>query len=240
MSRILNIAHRGFTRDYPDNTLEAFEAAIQIPADGIECDVRETADNRFVMFHDPELSGEPIERMKLDEIGRVRLPGGFRVPTLEETLELCRGRVMLNVELKQVSLLEGFVRLARGALDPEEVALSSFNRDLIVALADAAPEIRRGVITAGAVEDPVGLAGETRSNLAIMMYPFTNSELVGRAHAGDLPVFVWGCRDMADVGGALATGLDGIITDWPDQTRDEIARLPGNQQGDERTLRPSP
>jgi glycerophosphoryl diester phosphodiesterase len=55
MKRILNIAHRGFTKQFPDNTLEAFEAAIGIPVDGIECDVHETADNRFIIFHDREI-----------------------------------------------------------------------------------------------------------------------------------------------------------------------------------------
>ena len=60
MKHVLNIAHRGFTRDFPDNTLESFKAAIGIPVDAIECDVRETADGHFVIFHDAELSGQDI------------------------------------------------------------------------------------------------------------------------------------------------------------------------------------
>ena len=66
MKRILNIAHRGFTKQFPDNTLEAFEAAIKIPVDGIECDVHETTDNDFIIFHNNEIQGRDIGQMTLN------------------------------------------------------------------------------------------------------------------------------------------------------------------------------
>ena len=63
---MLNIAHRGFTKEFPDNTLEAFEAAIDLGVDAIECDVQETSDSRFVIFHEPELAGTEVSKLTED------------------------------------------------------------------------------------------------------------------------------------------------------------------------------
>lgn len=224
MARILNIAHRGSTRDYPDNTHEAFEAAIQLPVDGIECDVRETADGHFVMFHDAEIEGREIAGMRLGEIRELTLAGGVRIPTLEETLEQCRDRVFLNVEIKQVSSLSQFTELIRSHIDAADVALTSFDRDLVLRLAQAAPEFRRGVITA-TQEDFIDLAKKTASDLIAPYFRHISGDVVSRAGAAGQLVFVWGCRDMIETREALALGIDGIVTDFPEETAKEIARL---------------
>jgi len=225
MKHVLNIAHRGFTREFPDNTLEAFEAAIRIPVDGIECDVRETADGRFVMFHDPELSGRDISRMSLAEIEETGLEDGFRVPTLEETLSVCRGRVKLNIELKRVRSPERFLGLVRAGMSPDDVFLTSFNRDLVLEMAELAPEIRRGIITGTPLKDHVALARETQSDALIVMFPHATAGLVTQARGADLAVFVWGLADMAQVRAVLGLEVDGIITDFPDEAAKELDRM---------------
>ena len=68
MKKALVIAHRGFTRDFPDNTLEAFRAAREIGVDGVEFDVQETADGAFVVFHDDCIDGNGIGNLKLEFI----------------------------------------------------------------------------------------------------------------------------------------------------------------------------
>jgi len=224
MKHTLNIAHRGFTRDFPDNTLEAFEAAINIPVDAIECDVHETADGQFVVFHDPDISGRDIGRLSLAEIRETLLAGRFRIPILEETLGLCRDRVKLNVELKRVRSLERFVETLREGMRAGDLFLTSFNPDLVAELADLAPDIRRGVITAMPLEDHVTLARDTRSDIIIVMFLTLSPDLVRQAGEAGLPVFVWGFTDMDQVRAALELGVDGIITDFPDQARAELKR----------------
>ncbi len=228
MKHILNIAHRGFTRQFPDNTLEAFEAAIRIPVDGIECDVHETSDNRFVIFHDREIHGRDINRMSLDEIDQVKLEGKYRVPTLEQTLELCRGKILLNIEIKRVSSLDRFLELVRAKLQPEEVVFSSFNRDIVIELAHLAPDIQRGILSAFEIKDPVELAKSASSEMVVARFSCVNTELVRQARDADLMVFVWGCVDMTEVRSALTMDIDGVITDFPDETREELARLAGD------------
>src|SRR5579864_2133877 len=82
-SRPLVIAHRGASWDLPENTLPAFERAIEVGADYVELDVHADRDGRLVVTHDP-----PGTRL---------LPG---LPTLEEVLEVCRGRIGTMIELK--------------------------------------------------------------------------------------------------------------------------------------------
>ena len=229
MKHILNIAHRGFTRQFPDNTLEAFEAAIRIPVDGIECDVNETADNRFVIFHDREILGRDINQMPLDEISKVKLEGKYRIPTLEQTLELCRGKTLLNIEIKRVSSLDRFLELVRERLQPDEVVFSSFSRDIIIELARLAPEIQRGILSAFEIKDPIELAKSADSAMVIARFPFVNTELVRQARDANLMVFVWGCVDMTEVRSALTMNIDGVITDFPDETREELTRIYGSE-----------
>ncbi len=75
MRNIINIAHRGFTKTFPDNTLEAFEAAINIGVDAIECDVQETIDHKFVVIHDSELFGKDIAKLPLAQIENAKTKG---------------------------------------------------------------------------------------------------------------------------------------------------------------------
>jgi glycerophosphoryl diester phosphodiesterase len=228
MKRILNIAHRGFTKHFPDNTLEAFEAAIGIPVDGIECDVHETDDNRFIIFHDREILGRDISQMTLSEVQDVRLEGKYRIPTLEQTLELCHGKTLLNIEVKRVSSLDRFLGLVREKLNPDEVVFSSFNRDIVIELARLAPEIQRGILSAFEINDPVALARAASSEMVIARFPSVNTELVRKVRAASLMIFVWGCIDMTQARSALTMDIDGVITDFPDEVRKELAHLAGD------------
>ena len=90
---MLNIAHRGYTRDWPGNTLEALGAAIDLGVDAVEVDVQETRDGGFVLAHDPIIGGRVIREVALDEVMGLDVGEGCRAPTLEEALDLCRGRV---------------------------------------------------------------------------------------------------------------------------------------------------
>ena len=224
MRNILNIAHRGFTKTFPDNTLEAFEAAIQIRVDAIECDVHETADRRFVVFHDSELLGKNINNLSLDEIRNVRLKGKFRIPTLEQALDLCQERVRLLVELKQVSSLECFLSLLRARVKPTDVILASFNRDLVSKFSHLAPEIHRGIITGGPVKEPIKALKSAQSDILMVRFPFTTAELAEKVHAHNLSILVWGCTGLRDIQSTLELDIDGIVSDFPDQVAKELGK----------------
>src|SRR5258708_5687829 len=89
--KFLNIAHRGFSSEYPENTLLAFSKGLAAGADGFECDLRLTSDGRIVVFHDDTLDrlcGEKgnIESKTFSEVQQLRVKGAEKIPSLEDLL----------------------------------------------------------------------------------------------------------------------------------------------------------
>jgi len=222
--KIQNIAHRGFTKSFPDNTLEAYKAAVEIPVDGVEFDVRETADNRFIIHHDPQLQGKDINKMSHDEIRSIKLDGKYLIPTLEETLDLLRNRTKPMIEVKEVWSTDSFLALLRARANLDDVIVTSFNHEFILKLSQLAPEIRRGVLTGRKVDDPVGLIESNNADAIVVRCPFATVELIESVHAHNLSVHVWGCNNMDDIRRTLKLDIDGIITDIPDEVARELSK----------------
>jgi glycerophosphoryl diester phosphodiesterase len=213
MYKTLNIAHRGFTKEAPDNTVEAFYAAIKLKIDGIECDVQETADHRFVIFHDNELAGKNINYLPWAEIRKVKIAEHYQIPALEEVLNLCHNRIKVMLELKQVESLDLFLETMNTVMKPDELFITSFNVNLVKELADFAPQIQRGILTGSVNNDPLTLMEETKARIILPRMAFTDAELIRKLHAHGYFVIVWDCNNVLDLRTALDWETDGIITD---------------------------
>ena len=103
------IAHRGDWRNFPENSLEAIESAIQMGVDIVELDVHRTADGELVVCHDKTIDRTTngkgkISELTLDYIRTRNLRAGhkivtrFKMPTLEEALDVCKGRILINID----------------------------------------------------------------------------------------------------------------------------------------------
>jgi len=146
-------AHRGlhYGSGFPENSLIAFAAALEAGA-GIECDVRLTADNRIVVFHDADafrMCSSPlvIGRSTHSELSRLRLGDG-PIPTLESLLALVQGRVPLLIEVKVESDIWRWVPALRRALSgyAGPFGVMSFDPRIPRLLKTNMPEIRRGLV----------------------------------------------------------------------------------------------
>jgi glycerophosphoryl diester phosphodiesterase len=215
MKNILNIAHRGFTQVFPDNTIEAFRAAIEIGVDGIEFDVQETADQRFIVYHDAELFGININRLPLTEIKKVKLRGKFRIPTFEETLDVCMRQVKLVVELKQVQSIDAFVQILRMHGSLNLILVASFREDPLSKLFQLAQETHRAIIIGHQVQNLLDIAKRVQADTVIVKYPLANTELIQEVKSNRMSVLIWGCTSSKDIRAALKLGIDGIISDYP-------------------------
>jgi glycerophosphoryl diester phosphodiesterase len=224
MLKTLNIAHRGFTKEFPDNTLEAFFAAIKLGIDGIECDVHETADHHFVIFHDTELAGNTISELSLREIRKAKITEHYQIPTLDETLDLCHNRIKVILELKQVQSLDIFLQIVNARMKPDELYITSFNPNLVYKLADFAPQIQRGILIDFTVKDPLQLMETTRSRIMLPRFSLATAELVNTLHAHNYYVIVWDCNSVQDLHTAMELGIEGIITDSPDLLSQELRK----------------
>ncbi|MBQ6823115.1 MAG: glycerophosphodiester phosphodiesterase, partial [Clostridia bacterium] len=116
-------AHRGWSAKYPENTMEAFRAAVEAEVDQIETDVRITKDGELVLIHDATVdrttngSGKVCE-MTLAELQALDAGNGNRVPLLTDLLELVKDHptMTLDIELKEYPL-EGWEEVSYSVCD---------------------------------------------------------------------------------------------------------------------------
>ncbi len=107
--RVLVASHRADWRGWPENSLPAIESAINMGVDIVEIDLQCTADSQLIIMHDSKIDRTTtgkgrISEMTLDSIRQFRLKNGVNIrtrhsiPTLREALELCKGRVLVNLD----------------------------------------------------------------------------------------------------------------------------------------------
>ena len=146
-------AHRGlhYGSGFPENSLIAFAAALEIGA-GIECDVRLTADNTVIVFHDADAwrmcsSRLVIGKATHDELSRLRVGGG-PIPTLESLFSLLKGQVPLLIEVKTAADIWRWVPALRSVLAdyPGSFGIMSFDARIPRLLKTNLPAVRRGLV----------------------------------------------------------------------------------------------
>lgn len=238
MAPLTIIGHRGChghasDLDLTENTLAAFQAAIDAGADMIEFDVWQTSDGELVVYHDDRLPGSPVtlDAMTVAEVARVRLPGGASIPRLSEVLDLVRGRVAVNVEIKHGVALDATLRLIRAHRMTNDVLLSSFDLHAMYAAAERAPGVARALIMGTESLHPFVRFRESfpfwhlhRADAQAWhpAAPLVGAPLIRALH--ELPgrrvrVHVWTVNEPATAVRLREAGVDGIFTDRPDSMR---------------------
>ena len=161
----LIFGHRGVPRDAPENTIAGFKRAVELQLDGVELDVQKCRSGELVVFHDDEVdkltdgSGAVVE-LSYDELRHldagVKFQGNFkgeRIPSLEEVLDVLRGEMIINIELKTRSIRDDglethvFDLIERMALQ-SSVILSSFNPFSIRRVIRANADLTTGLLFA--------------------------------------------------------------------------------------------
>ena len=153
MKHITILAHRGYlVNNEPENSIQAFQTAISYGADGIEFDVHQTSDKKFVCYHDDTLEKlsrpEAIKDLSIKELTSIELSKGIMIPSLEEILELFGNKVILNIELKsQKKGAKELVELIHQYnLDPTKLIVSSFHHPPLKEIKFLDPNIPTGLL----------------------------------------------------------------------------------------------
>lgn len=222
--RPLVLAHRGASRDAPENTIEAFARARAQGADGVELDARHTADGVVVVHHDPEVEG--VGLLRDADFARLRAARPD-IPTLAEALAETAGLVV-NVEMKRLPwepdadpdhrLVDDVVALV--APYRTEVVISSFDLGAVDACLRADPDLVTGWLTHR--QDAAVAAAVAVEHGHRWLHPDAASVLpslpsaIDECHARGLRVDVWTVDEPRDVHALAAAGVDAIITNTPD------------------------
>ena len=135
--KILTIAHRGASSIAPENTLIAFKKAIELKADYIEFDLHQSKDGIIVIMHDGNTLRATghfgiIKRMTLSDLKELDCGEGEKIPTLEEVIEVAKGKIGLNCEIKARGFAEKLIRTLRESDLVETTIVSSFNHDVLM------------------------------------------------------------------------------------------------------------
>ena len=220
-------AHRGASTSVPENTMAAFRAALEAGATYTELDVQHTRDRQIVVIHDGDLmrmAGDPRKVAELTaaelatiDIGR-KHGGDFageRVPTLEQVIDLVRGRTKINIELKynvpDPGLAAAVVDLLRRKDFLDQVVITSLDYAALKQVESIEPRLKTGhIVTAS-----VGNVLRTEADFLSLSSARAEPSLVRRAHAAGKEVHVWTVNKPEVMLRMIERGVDNVITDDP-------------------------
>jgi glycerophosphoryl diester phosphodiesterase len=227
----LVIAHRGASAYAPENTLAAFELAVEQRADMIEIDVQRSVDGELVVFHDDTTErwngvATPVSSCSLAELRQLNI-GGERVPTLAETVAFARKTgIALNVELKQADIGAQCIAILQDGDLLASTVISSFYEEALIELKRFAPRVQRGYLMGIRTWRPDIRVRETWPFFALRRVDATawhpawqlpNLELLAPlARRAGYAVNIWTVDDIALMQQLAVRCATGIITNRPD------------------------
>jgi glycerophosphoryl diester phosphodiesterase len=227
-------AHRGSSIKAPENTLAAVKQAIDDGTDYVEIDVQETADGNVVVIHDSDLqkiAGNSIKiwEATMQDLERIDIGSNFgaefkdeRIPLLSDVLELARGRVRVNIELKYYGHAEQLEQrvidvVEKAGMEANIIIMSLSTRGLLK-IKSLRPDWKLGLLSAIAISDITGIDADffaVNANLATRTF-------ITAAHSKGKEVHVWTVNDAWKMSTMIGRGVDNLITDDPALARQVI------------------
>ncbi|MDR2022319.1 MAG: glycerophosphodiester phosphodiesterase [Hungatella sp.] len=237
LSMIQITAHRGSSREAPENTMAAMSKAIDDLADYVEIDVQETKDGVVVLGHDISLkrvsginrtiSSYTFEELQHLDVGKWFSDDfeGERIPSLEETMKLCKGRININIEIKDLGRGSGLpdkvFELIEKYQMKEQCVVTSVRLPYLTRIKELDPEIRTGYIISAAYGD---YYSSDAIDFISLRSSFVSERLVEAAHKKGKAVHAWTVKNKSEMERMKMLGVDNIITDYPVLAREIVYR----------------
>lgn len=221
-------AHRGSSSGAPENTMAALEKAVEEMADRAEIDVQETADGVIVLCHDTSLKrvagvNKKVSDLTLEQIKKLDVGSWFsseyqgeQIPTLEEVMEYAKGKIDLNIEIKNLGnssgLPEKVIELVEKYEMQEQCVITSTNRFYLKRVKDVNPEIRTGYIISAAYGN---FYSDDFIDLISIRSSFVTERMIESAHEAGKAVHAWTVNGKVEMERLKQLGVDDMITDRP-------------------------
>ena len=235
-----NYAHRGFSGEYPENTMIAFEKALEVGCEGIENDVHLTKDGVLVIIHDEEIdrTGNAsgwVKDMTYEELCKVDFSNKFhdkvgfqKIPTLDEYLTLVKDKdIITNIELKTgIWEYPGIEQAVYDKLKEydycDKVIISSFNHESVKRMKEIAPEIKCGLLTATWILEAGEYVQKHGFECYHPVFVMLKPELVGDLRAHGIEINTWTVNEEEHIGWMIDARVDGIIGNYPNRVNKPI------------------
>jgi glycerophosphoryl diester phosphodiesterase len=206
------IAHRGVhAMGARENTMEAFELAVELGADMIELDVRRTRDGQLAILHDHAHSGVALDACTLEQFEQRT---GFRPPLLQDVLDWASDRIALDVELKEGGYAEQVAPVLEGfAASGGELLVTSFLDPLLGRLAELAPSLRLGLLLWLTADRAAERAQAAGAQVVLPEMRLVNERLTEAVANAGLELIVWDFMAGRHAGLLADARVAGVITD---------------------------
>ncbi len=233
------IAHRGYNKKYPENTLLSFKKAIDAGADYVELDVRLTKDDEIVVIHDGNTirtgdKGFKIEETALKTLKQVDMGEGEKIPTLQEVFDLCKGKIGVQIEIKAENMAQKVLDLIAENEMEDEVLLSSFKHKEMMDSKKINPDILcatlepSGMSAVKAVflkKTFIKKAYRIKADAVHPYHRYVNEKFCKIAHKFDILVNPWTVDRVSAWENLVKSGVDGIITNDPEGLIEYLEKL---------------
>ncbi len=234
----LALAHRGASAYAPENTLAAFNLALDMGADGVELDVTLTQDGVPIVIHDDTVDRTTNGRGNIKDLTLAQIQQldasfkfenyrGEKMPTLDQVLRAIGKRCIVNIELKSTTFKTDGIEAATLSVMQDtgayaNVIISSFNPFALMRMAELDPRVPRGLLYAPNL--PLYLRRAWLRPLArpTAMHPHCSmitAEYVAWAHGQGLRINTWTTDEPDEMRRLYDLGVDAIMTNKPDVLR---------------------
>ena len=216
------IGHKGAAGYAPENTLVSFQLAIGIGCDRAEMDVRITRDGEAVVFHDKEVDKLTdghglVDLLTLGELKKLNCKDNEKIPTLQEVIDLCKGKVDLQIELKAEGTPEVVNQIILKNNIISNVVITSFKSHLLQQIKNLNPKLKVGLLfwKKEDMENVWKLAETIPLDFIGPSSEIVTKELIDNAHKLGKDVYAYHVNDKILGDKLIALGVDEIGTDYP-------------------------
>ena len=220
----LVIGHRGANSEAPENSLKAFERACELNADYIEFDLQKSLDNEIVISHDANLLRSAgilknLRDMSIEEIKKIDMGAGERIPTLNELIEITKGKINLLPEIIAPGIITDLINVLSEENLINTSIVSSFEIAELLKVKEIEPGLKIGYLIPRAltkirmVKRYVQRAIDNELYAIHPYYPIVDKEFVDLAHDNGLKVNVFTVNKEDMMRKLINLGVDGIFTD---------------------------
>lgn len=248
---VLNVAHRGFSGKYPQNTLLAIRKAVELGVDFVEIDTWLSIDHRIFVIHDNKLSNTTngkglVTRKTCDQIRKYRIKeGGHKVPFLEEVFPLIKNKTKLNIEIKNVFAAKPVADLIKKHKMQNRVIVSSGSVLALQVVKNEIPSLNTAFIffispyprwnylisSLAKLSFKLThfyvmmLAKSAKVDYVNLSYPFSTKKFIRKLHKKGFKVGVWTVNTRPLMKQLIKHQADCIITNRPDVLKKVVAQI---------------
>ena len=227
MNKMQIFGHRGASGLLPENTLAAFQKAIDLGCNGFELDVQISFDNQLIVIHDETVNRTTngigfVNKLTLPEIKSLLISDKYQIPTLEEVFEIITTDIFVNIEIKNnlaaeklIILIEKFI--AERSFKYCNFIISSFDWKCLERVRLLNENIQIGVLTDDNIEAAISLAKTINAKSINPYFKLLNDEIVAKIQDKSIEIHAWTVNEIADIELMKSLNIDAIITDFPDR-----------------------